>query len=102
MKGKASVVFEREAEVTGLKAPNGGPEATVTGIFKPPEDDPPSPYPLNAALPSGIKAIAGALVSEDPVVGTSDTSRERARNGLAGLALCVTLLSGVCGGVMSS
>lgn len=35
MKGKASVVFEREADVTGLKAPIGGPEATVTGILRP-------------------------------------------------------------------
>lgn len=36
------------------------------------------------------------------MVGTSDTRRERARRGLAGLVPCVSLLSGVCGGVMSS
>lgn len=88
VKGKASVVLEREAEVTGLKAPRGGPEATVTGILRAPWVDPPSPKPRNAVLPSGSIVIKGVLVSEVPVVvGTSDTRRERARRGLVGLAL---------------
>lgn len=46
--------------------------------------------------------VPGDFVSEAPLVGTSDTKRERARKGLAGLVPCVSLLSGVCGGVMSS
>lgn len=96
VKEKASVVFERGADVTGLKAPWRGPEVTVTGALRP------SPNPRKAVLPSASKAVPGTLTSEAPVVGTSDTRRERARRGLAGLVPCVSLLSGVCGGVMSS
>lgn len=102
VKGKASVVLGTEEHVTGLKAPRGGPEATVTGALRPPLEAPPSPNPRNAVLPSGSRTTPGTLASEAPVVGTSDTKRESARKGLAGLALCAGLLSGVCGGVMSS
>lgn len=44
VKEKAGVVFER-ADVTGLKVPWRGPEVTVTGAFRPPEEDPPTPNP---------------------------------------------------------
>lgn len=105
VKGKVSVVLGREVEVTGLKAPSGGAAATVTGTLRPPGEAAASPNPRNAAaaLLSESSAVPGALVMPAAaVVGTSDTRRDSARSGLAGLAAGAGLLSGVCGGVMSS
>ena len=53
-------------------------------------------------MPSVNVVVPGTLESDATVVGTSDTRRESARRGLAGLAPCLALLSGVWGGVMSS
>lgn len=58
--------------------------------------------PPNMGFASESDAELGGVASTAVVVGTFDTKDDNANNGLAAFIPVSTLLSGVCGGVISS